>query len=175
MRLAYGRGHISQPSGSLLRSLLCAAAESQRHSIAIMDFELIDNTGETAKDAEQKSRLVMISQQLRDAIAENQLYTVVDNAPAAPLIAELQKRFELHSCNGCDVDIGRALHASRVMTGWVQKVSNLILNINIQVRDVQTGNIVLNKSVDIRGNTDQTWSRGIRYMVRSMVENKQTN
>ncbi|RTZ42421.1 DUF2380 domain-containing protein [Candidimonas sp. SYP-B2681] len=154
---------------------ICATDEPQKHSIAIMDFELIDNTGESAKDAEQKRRLAMISQQLREAIAENQLYTVVDNAPAASLIAELQKRFELHSCNGCDVDIGHALNTPRVLTGWVQKVSNLILNINIQVRDVQTGNIVLNKSVDIRGNTDQTWSRGIRYMVRSMVENKQAN
>ena len=152
---------------------LGAASESAKHSLAIMDFELIDNTGETAKDAEQKRRLAMISKQLREAITESQLYTVVDNAPAAQLIAELQKRFELHSCNGCDEDIGRALHTSRVLTAWVQKVSNLILNINIQVRDVETGHIVLNKSVDIRGNTDQTWSRGIRFMVRSMVENKQ--
>ena len=66
---------------------ICTAGELQRHSNAIMDFELIDNTGESAKDAEQKRRLAMISQQLREAIAENQLYTVVDNAPAAPLIA----------------------------------------------------------------------------------------
>ncbi|PLC51649.1 hypothetical protein CR159_01060 [Pollutimonas subterranea] len=149
------------------------AAESPVQSIAIMDFELIDNTGETGKDAEQKLRLTKITEQLRHDIADKQLYTVVDNAPAATLIKDLQKRFNLHSCNGCDVEIGRALHTNRVLTGWVQKVSNLILNINIQVRDVEGGKIVLNKSVDIRGNTDQTWSRGIRYMVRSMVEKNQ--
>lgn len=154
-------------------SFAVCAAEKPVQSIAIMDFELLDSTGETGKDAEQQLRLAKISQQLRQDIAEKQLYTVVDNAPAAILIGDLQKRFNLYSCNGCDVEIGRALHTNRVLTGWVQKVSNLILNINIQVRDVENGNIVLNKSVDIRGNTDQTWSRGIRYMVRSMVEKNQ--
>lgn len=157
----------------ILAPFAVCAAESAVQSIAIMDFELIDNTGETDKDAEQKLRLAKITQQLRHDIADKQLYAVIDNAPAATLIKDLQKRFNLYSCNGCDVEIGRALHTNRVLTGWVQKVSNLILNINFQVRDVEGGNIVLNKSVDIRGNTDQTWSRGIRYMVRSMVEKNQ--
>jgi len=55
----------------------------------------------------------------------------------------------------------------------VQKVSNLILNINIEIKSVASGQTILNKSVDIRGNTDQSWSRGISYMVRDMVEKKQ--
>jgi hypothetical protein len=158
-------------------SLSAVAAESiaTPKTIAVMDFELVDNTGETAKDAEQTARLAMISQQLRQALAEHDLYTVVENAPALSLITELENRFALHDCNGCDVEIGRALNTDRVLTGWVQKVSNLILNINIQIRDVRTEKIVLNKSVDIRGNSDDTWRRGVRYMVRSMVENSQGN
>lgn len=150
-----------------------AAAEQTVQTIAIMDFELLDNTGESAKDAEQKLRLALITKQLRQAMADKHLYTVIDNAPASTLISELQNRFQLYSCNGCDVDIGRALHTNRVLTGWVQKVSNLILNINIQIRDVESGNLVLAKSVDIRGNTDQSWTRGVHYMMRSMVEKHQ--
>ena len=144
-------------------------------TIAMLDFELIDDTLETAKDAAQKARLTMISQQLRAAFAENNFYQVLDNAPAAALIDDLSNRFALHDCNGCDVDIGKALKADRVMTAWVQKVSNLILNVNIQIRDVRSGLIMLNKSVDIRSNTDESWSRGIKYMVRSMVEKNQAN
>ena len=144
-------------------------------TIVMLDFELIDDTLETAKDAAQKARLGMISQQLRAAFAENKLYQVLDNAPAAALIEDLSGRFALHDCNGCDVDIGKALKADRVMTAWVQKVSNLILNVNIQIRDVRSGLIMLNKSVDIRSNTDDSWSRGIRYMVRSMIEKNQGN
>lgn len=144
-------------------------------TIAMLDFELIDDTLETAKDEAQKVRLAAISQQLRAAFKENHLYQVVDNAPAAALIADLSSRFALHDCNGCDVDIGKALKTDRVMTAWVQKVSNLILNINIQIRNTRSGLVMLNKSVDIRGNTDESWSRGIRYMVRSMVEKNQAN
>ena len=140
-----------------------------------MKFELVDDTGDRASDEAQRVRLALISQQLRIAFTETRLYTVVDNAPAAALIDDLESRLALYDCNGCDVDIGRALNADRVLTAWVQKVSNLILNINIQIRDVKTGLIVLNKSVDIRGNTDESWTRGIRYIVRSMVEKNQAN
>ena len=144
-------------------------------TIAILDFELIDDTLETAKDEAQKARLQQISNQLRAAFTENHLYRVVDNAPAAETIADLSSRFALHDCNGCDVDIGRALKTDRVLTAWVQKVSNLILNINIQIRDVHNGLVMLNKSVDIRSNTDDSWNRGVRYMVRSMMEKNQGN
>ena len=150
-------------------------ANAQLKTIALMDFELIDDTGESAKEAAQKARLGMISEQLRTAFTANKLYTVLENAPASARIADLGNRLALHNCNGCDVEIGRALKADRVLTAWVQKVSNLILNINIQIRDVHNEVIVLNKSVDIRGNSDESWSRGIRYMVRSMVEENQGN
>lgn len=152
-----------------------ARPASAEKTIAILDFELIDDTLETAKDEAQKARLQQISNQLRAAFTENHLYRVVDNAPAAAMITDLSSRFALHDCNGCDVDIGRALKTDRVLTAWVQKVSNLILNINVQIRDVRTGLVMLNKSVDIRSNTDDSWSRGIRYMVRSMVEKNQGN
>lgn len=49
----------------------------------------------------------------------------------------------------------------------------LILNLNIEIKDVATGQLVYNKSVDLRGNTDESWLRGIRYMVNSIVEKKQ--
>jgi hypothetical protein len=172
LRRATGRYLIA---AAMTGALSAAGAQESPKTIALMAFELVDDTGDRANDDVQKLRLAMISRQLHDAFTENRFYTVVGNEPAAALIADLDKRFALHDCNGCDVDIGRALNADRVLTAWVQKVSNLILNINIQIRDVKTGLIVLNKSVDIRGNTDESWSRGIRYMVRSMMEKNQAN
>ena len=60
----------------------------------------------------------------------------------------------------------------------MQKVSNLILNINLQLRDVATGKLVQAASTDIRGNTDESWEHGIRYLiknspVRAQVERRQ--
>jgi hypothetical protein len=48
----------------------------------------------------------------------------------------------------------------------VQKVSNLILNINVYMENVQAGKMEFVKSVDIRGNTDESWRHGLDYMLR---------
>jgi len=151
------------------------AADAPLKRIVMLDFELIDETLDRASDAAQQQRLQKISDALRQEFIDRHFYTVLDNKPQQAQIDDLKRRFNLYDCNGCDVDIGRALGADRVMTAWVQKVSNLILNLNIQIRDVQSGLIMLNKSVDIRGNTDTSWLRGIRYMVRSMEEKGQGN
>ncbi|MCP4410012.1 MAG: DUF2380 domain-containing protein [Gammaproteobacteria bacterium] len=52
--------------------------------------------------------------------------------------------------------------------GWgtVQKVSNLILNINVYIADVETNQFIFIKSVDIRGNTDKSWTRGLNWLLR---------
>ena len=50
----------------------------------------------------------------------------------------------------------------------VQKVSNLILNMNIYLRDVHTGHSSA-ASADMRGNTDESWSRAMSYLVRNRL------
>jgi len=144
-------------------------------SIAILDFELVDDQHELAPATQEYARLPLIREQLQQAFTANQLYRVIDTAPAQPLIAQSQSRSALRECNGCELDIAQALQADRVLIGWVQKVSNLILNINIQIEDAATGAILLNKSVDLRGNTDESWKRGVAALVASMVEKNQGN
>jgi hypothetical protein len=34
---------------------------------------------------------------------------------------------------------------------------------------------VLSKSVDLRGNTDETWARGVNFMLRDWVERRARN
>lgn len=51
----------------------------------------------------------------------------------------------------------------------VQKVSNLILSMNVYVRDAHTGNLVAIMSVDFRGNTDESWSRAMSYLLRNRL------
>ena len=55
-------------------------------------------------------------------------------------------------CGGCEIDFGRALGADLVAWIRVQKVSNLILNMNVYIADVKSGRMLLTKSVDLRGN-----------------------
>jgi hypothetical protein len=73
---------------------------------------------------------------------------------------------EISNCNGCERDFAKKIDADLVAWGTVQKVSNLILNINLYMEDAKTGKLEFIKSVDIRGNTDETWRRGLDYMLR---------
>lgn len=144
-------------------------------SIAVLDFELVDDQHELAPATVEYERLRAAKRQLEREFAARGLYRVVDSAPMADAIARQRASVPLHACNGCELDIARALDADRVLVGWVQKVSNLILNINIQIEDARTGDVLLNKSVDLRGNTDESWKRGVSYLVQSMVDKAQGN
>jgi Protein of unknown function (DUF2380) len=137
--------------------------------IAVFDFELWDSSleGELqgAAPADQ-ARLALIGQQLRDALAASGRYEVVDTAPAA---AEIARAGYWRSCNGCEVAIAERLGADLALVGWVQKVSNLILNINVTIREVPGGELVFAGGVDIRGNTDESWQHGIRYLLKNRL------
>jgi hypothetical protein len=157
----------------LALALTPLAAAGELPGLAVLPFELIDEQRELAPANVEYVRLPVITGRLRDELQSKGLYRVVDTEPARPLIENLSARENLRDCNGCELQIGRALKADRVLVGWVQKVSNLILNINIRIEDVSSGATVLQKSVDIRGNTDDSWRRGVDALVRDMVEKGQ--
>lgn len=133
--------------------------------VAAFDFELID-TSLMGVRADDERRLRAISEQLRAAIAASARYDLVDIRPAA---AAVEDAGHLYGCNGCEADIARELGAALAITGTVQKVSNLILNINLYVRDAETGERRRVMSVDIRGNTDESWRRGVSYLLRNRL------
>jgi len=178
---AQARARVARKLGRLawlgLALLACAPATAvEPKSLALMDFELIDEMRqyESAQARrETDRRLVLITSELAQEFARRDMYRVVDPAPAAQLIEKLKASYELRACNGCEIDIGKALGADRVALCWVQKVSNLILNINISVQSVPTGETVYAKSVDIRGNTDEAWLRGVRRLVDNIQERNQ--
>lgn len=146
-----------------------ARAEEGVRKAAVFDFELIDTSLEGEMRGEQDAetaRLVLISDYLREKLAESGKYSIVDTAPAATAI---QAAGYIHTCNGCDADIARSLGADIAFTGTVQKVSSLILNVNIYARDAATGERTAAMSVDIRGNTDESWTRGVRYIVKNRL------
>jgi hypothetical protein len=112
----------------------------------------------------------MISDDLRSELRERQLYKVADNAPASDMIAKLGATQDLNACNGCELEVGRKLGVERVGVCWVQKVSNLIININLRIEDVATGKAVFQRSVDIRGNTDLSWQRGVKALAERLAD-----
>ncbi|WP_409219299.1 DUF3280 domain-containing protein [Caballeronia sp. INSB1] len=145
-----------------------ALAQSAPQSIAMLDCTLIDDNA-AYNDAEinriQTERLAMVSGALRDDLRERALFRVADNAQAGDLIASLKSAQDMSACNGCELRVAKELGASRVGVCWVQKISNLILNMNLRVEDADSGAMRFQRSVDIRGNTDLSWKRGAKALV----------
>jgi len=110
-------------------------------------------------------RLVALDAELRDMLVKSGCCSIVDLTS----VAKRAQDMDLRTCNGCEVDLARKAGAKISVTGWVQKVSNLILNINLVARDVPTGRVIGAGSVDIRGNTDESWSRGLSYLLRNRL------
>lgn len=150
----------------LIGMLVVAGADTAQPKVAVFDFELVDTSLEGATygpRADQQMRLAQIADQLRDRLAKSGRVAVVDTAP----LAAQAKAASLRTCDACDADFARQAGADFAITGWVQKVSNLILNMNIIVRDAKTARVISVKSVDMRGNNDESWSRAIDWLVRN--------
>lgn len=150
-----------------------APAHAEPVSIAMMNCTLIDDNA-AYNDAEinriQQARIEMISDAVRAQLDASQRYRVADNGRASELIARLGATQDLSTCDGCARQVGRELGVEQVGICWVQKVSNLILNLNLRVEDVVSGKALFQRSVDIRGNTDLSWRRGATALVGLLVD-----
>src|SRR5258705_6558957 len=114
------------------------AAASAQHSAAVFDFELLDTSWADplkAPDAELRSRMTQASERLRARLAESGRFKVIDIAP----VTKEAHASNLQACGGCDVTLAGRVGAELSVTGTVYKVSNLILNMMIFVRDAKTG------------------------------------
>jgi Protein of unknown function (DUF2380) len=152
------------------------AAPLALRSLAVLEFELVDEQNNPLTKAAQALRLANATLQLRRELTERQLYRVVDVSASQELQQKLRAQQEyLYRCDDCAQQVGVALGVELVMTPWVQKVSELILNLNVQIVDVKTAKPMFSKSVDMRGNEDASWSRAVRYLVRDMAEKREIN
>ena len=142
------------------------ATAAQR--VAVFDFELIDTSldGETyGTRPEEKERLKKISDQLRQALAKSGQFEVIDIGPVEAAAHEAN----LQACGGCDGTLAQKVGADLSITGTVQKVSNLILNMNIYIRDVSSQKLIASRSADFRSNTDESWSRTLNYIIKNYL------
>ena len=65
--------------------------------------------------------------------------------------------------------LAQKVGADLSITGTVQKVSNLILNMNIYIRDISSQKLIASRSADFRSNTDESWSRTLNYLIKNYL------
>ena len=160
-------GNLCLAGTLLLASALSGAAQGAvpgtQKCIAAFDFELIDLSleGEVngVNSAEQK-RLALISEKLRNWLAANG-HQICDLG----LIAADTRAANLYGC-GCVQKLASRVDAGLAVTGVVQKVSNLILNVEIEVRDVGMNKPLVRANAQFRSNTDESWMLGLDWLIK---------
>jgi Protein of unknown function (DUF2380) len=126
-----------------------------------------DNESLEPTSAGERTRLVRTGDEFTQQLSASGKFKIVPTSDAVR--AKINDGQAVGECGGCEIDYGRALGADFVAWIRIQKVSNLILNMNVYIADVKSGRTVLTKSVDLRGNTDDSWSRSLKYLVKNSV------
>jgi uncharacterized protein DUF2380 len=160
------RGVAAVLIGVLL--LWSGAADAREQSAAIFDFELTDTSRENQlvpHDAEHQARLALVTERLRTKLAESGRFSVIDIAP----VAKEARASNLQACGGCDVTLAQQVGAELAVTGEVFKISNLILRMAILVRDAKTGRVVAVARASLRGDTDESWTRALDWLLRNRL------
>jgi hypothetical protein len=153
-------------SGVLL--LWSGVADAREQLVAIFDFELTDTSRDNQlapPDAEHQARLALVTERLRTKLAGSGRFSLIDIAP----VTKEARASNLQACGGCDATLAQQVGAELAVTGMVFKVSNLILNMTIFVRDAKTGHNVAVAQADLRGDTDESWTRTLDWLVRNRL------
>ncbi|WP_417728983.1 DUF3280 domain-containing protein [Roseovarius sp.] len=157
--------------GLLAGFLSVSAAMAQGRdgaSVAFLGITFIDTSTEGAYNpvrADETARLVLVQDYVRSRFAESG-FALLDLSPIAEDLATVSNPAD---CYGCETRLAARLDADYVLVGEVQKVSNLILSMNLVLRAVPSGVVVRARAVDIRSNTDDSWLRGMRYIFKTHI------
>ncbi|GFE52282.1 hypothetical protein So717_40350 [Roseobacter cerasinus] len=150
----------------ILLALFAATAVHAEERVAFFGLTLLDTSLQSSAAGDSAAELARLTG-LERMVAERfaaEGYTLIDVEPARK---EIDRVVNLAKCYGCDTRIAAGLGAEYSLVGEVQKVSDLILAINLQLRDAESGEMVKGGVVDIRGNTDESWQRGMRYILKN--------
>jgi Protein of unknown function (DUF2380) len=153
---------------AMLALLISTPVRAGPPKLAVFDFELLDTSLEgemRGPQAGEHGRLIRISDLVRRQMAESGKFQLLDISP----VKAAAEGSNLQACGGCDVQYAQRIGADLVVTGVMKKISTLILNLTIFVRDAHTGQLITAMNADFRGNTDESWTRATSYLIRNRL------
>lgn len=146
----------------LLAGLAGAAHAEPLPRVVVFDMEIADTSGESAHP-DHPARLRRMTDLLVDGLRATGRY---ETQAARDTVIAAELPASIRACNGCERDLARKAGADIVVTGVIHKISTLILNERIMMRDVNSGEILASAIVDIRGDNERSWRRGIEWILR---------
>jgi len=151
---------------------VCSAAtdapSQPAKSVALLNVQFLnDHEDLEPTTSAERARIALIASVFKAKLEASGRYTFVSIPTDAA--AKISAGPVVGACGGCEFGYGKDLGADDVAWIVVQKVSDLILNINVYMADVAAKKMAFVHSVDIRGDTDESWTRGIAYLVKNYL------
>lgn len=159
-------------TSSALAALMIAvpAAALAAPKVAVFPFEVIEPIGDgfslPKKNPVEKARVQLATEALARHLAESGRFEVVDTSALAKEIAD---KAPLYKCNGCETDLAKKAGAEIAVVGTIDKASETLLNMTIELHDAETGKVRGLGSTVIQGNTDEMWLRSVRWLVKNRI------
>ncbi|MEQ1698137.1 MAG: DUF3280 domain-containing protein [Hyphomicrobiaceae bacterium] len=144
------------------------ARATEARSVAFLGVHLLnDNEAiEPTSDAE-RARMKKVEELFKSSLEASGRFMFVTVPP--DVRAKIAAGQAIGECGGCEIDYGKSAGGKEIAWIRVQKISNLILNMNVYMADVATQKMTFLHSVDIRGNTDESWIRSINFLVKNYL------
>ena len=161
-RFAWAAGGLVLLAAALVLSATGADA-APAPSLLVPRFDLVQ-TAPPDQRYDQKAdhaRIGLITRHVRAVFRSSKRYRVLDRGPK-----DRRPPFAYTGCHACIYDWAQARGANYVLVGWVQKESRLILFISMALLNVHSHKVVQSGSVTLRGDTDNIWIHGARYLLQ---------
>jgi Protein of unknown function (DUF2380) len=150
-----------------IRGSSTAAAPAPR-TVVMLSVQFLNDHADLEPTTDgERARLASIEQLFKSELDASGRYSFV--SIPSDLAAKMAAGPDMGNCGGCEFRYGEQLGADLAAWMTVQKVSDLILNINVYMGDIATRKMTFVHSVDIRGNTDESWTRGLTYLVKNYL------
>lgn len=155
--------------GALAAAWWCLAAASSIHAadtitLAVADFDYEDSSGEIQDQAAaHAARLDDFDRLIRNQLSTSGKYRIVVLACAQP------------RCSAGAMDAQSLTNAARqsgarlLLYGGIHKMSTLVQFGKAQIVDLETDQVVFDRTITFRGDNDEAWKRAGAFLAGELV------
>jgi len=148
---------------SLPASAASEAAEQKTQQLAIVDFAYVDTSGEPEDQAlKHESQMTRFMAGLRAHLSSDRQLAVRLDCDGAPCTLERNEIVRIQRA-------AQATGARLLLVGGIHKLSTLVQWAKITVIDLKKNEVLVDKLLSFRGDTDAAWERLETFVVKEVT------
>lgn len=160
---------LSAPAGAQQPADGGPKAEKDRRTVLVLDFQVLDRSVRPDESGELSEVAVSAARMFRDEISRDDRYRLV----TMERFQDARKRLVAGEGNcadaACSREAARSVGVEHVFRGRVIKVSNLIWYLVVEHEDVETGRVLGQESIELKGQRQVILPRAIAALHRWLL------